>query len=395
MAPKKQKITTPSSSQIPSDPELASDEQLRKWLFNNSRAFKNYNEFQSRQIFQETFYNPKDFETFHVEEIARNAGFLSLVDFNSNKVRIYPFLVYLFYANLGGNFYTPDDEENTLWSNVLGTNIVITTEQLGEILGCSYHGKDLDEIDAKNLTRDSISHEFLIENTDGLKARHLRPQARIINKMIIHSIMPRKGSYDELYKSNYQILRAIYGNEQINWAKFILNEIKYFDKKKSKFLFYGAYLTKIFQQVGIDLNAFNTALEVNYADQRSISLMRLPKKMEPYPSYQEYVARLVRDSNKIGQSSHVQEEQEQEHMGRGKGPIEEEDSDDIELVQPSRDVTASSAILKNQEILLKKQKSLKKELKNVQTTVKGMMGMVSKIWKKVKGNSRSPTPESW
>lgn len=94
----------------------------------------------------------EDFTEFDIENVARTNGFLSLIDERRNKVKIYSFLVRLFYSNPGGNFYTPPEDlaNHLIWSRVLGVDIVLNEQNIGAILNCTSHGDGLDEVNHNN-----------------------------------------------------------------------------------------------------------------------------------------------------------------------------------------------------------------------------------------------------
>ena len=120
----------------------------------------------------------EDFVAFDIENITRQNGFLPLIDERQNKVKIYPFLVKLFYANLGGDFYTPPNEsgDELIWSRVLGVDILLNAQNIGAILNCIGHGEDLEEVNHHNFDYDATSYKFCLPNTQNTSV-NLRPQA--------------------------------------------------------------------------------------------------------------------------------------------------------------------------------------------------------------------------
>ena len=69
----------------------------------------------------------------------------------------------------------------------------------------------------------------------------------------------------------------------INWGKVILDEIKSFNIRGRKTMFYASYLTKIFTHFGIDMSQLQDVMAPKTMDQKSITLMKLPSRMEPFP----------------------------------------------------------------------------------------------------------------
>ena len=113
--------------------------------------------------------------------------------------------------------------------------------------------QDIDTIEVNVEERNEVSHKFLSDNLVNLKnltSTHLRPQARPLNHILVRTIQPRKGSYEKVYKRDFQALYAIYSNKQVNWAKIILDQwedVTY--KRKYKTIHYGAYITRILLDV--------------------------------------------------------------------------------------------------------------------------------------------------
>jgi len=364
-----------SSSEAPTHPEFASDAQILEWLGGSEKNLKTFNELNDKRIFQETFYRMEDFAAFGIEEIARKHGFLSLVDERVNRVKIYPFLVKLFYANLCGNFFEPPNGsgENMIWSRVMGVDIVLSVKELGILLDCKYWGNNIDDIDHINFEYNSTSYKFRMEKTQNT-AVNLRPQARILNKMLIHTILPRTGSYEKMYDENYKALYAIYSNQDINWAKVILDQIKSFHGKYRKTIFFASYLTKIFVHFGINIDNLQDFIPPKVMDQKAISLMKLPAQMEPLPPYNQYLSNLVREhviptQGQPGSSSHAPQLSENISWTS-------ESEGEISMVQPSRSTSATSAILQNQEIIFKQQRKMNKRQKKFGE-------ILEKIWKKI------------
>lgn len=214
---------------------------------------KYFNKLGDKRIFQETFYNLSDFEAFQLEETDREHNFLSSVDANQNKVKIYPFLVRMFYANLGGDKPPNNDDDGILWSKFLGIEIVLIFRDLGVILNCSNIGLELDDIGYKHFAYDPVSCLFHTEKIENISV-NLWPQALILNKIIVHTILPRTESYKKTYDSNYKILYSIYSNQNLKWARIIHDEIKRFHAHNRHTIFFASYLIKIFFHYGINID---------------------------------------------------------------------------------------------------------------------------------------------
>ena len=90
------------------------------------------------------------------------------------------------------------------------------------------HGDGLDEVNHNNFEYNAVSYKFRIPDTPNTSV-NLRPQARILNKMFLHTVIPRTDSYEKMYDNNYAALYAIYSRKMINWGKVILDDIKSFN----------------------------------------------------------------------------------------------------------------------------------------------------------------------
>ena len=68
----------------------------------------------------------------------------------------------------------------------------------------------------------------------------------------INTFIPRSGSLEIVYKQDSQVLYAIFGGLEINWAKFMLNSIKSSRiNKKTKIIYFAPYIMKILAYEGI------------------------------------------------------------------------------------------------------------------------------------------------
>ena len=166
--------------------------------------------------------------------------------------------------------------------------------------------------------------------------------------MHLHTLLPRTGSYEKMYDNNYATLYVIYSGKMINWAKVILDDIKSFNIRGRKTMFYASYLTKIFIHFGIDVTQLQDMMPTKTMDQKSISLTKLPSRMVPIPPYDTYIASLVRETLAPSTSQPSQLQQ-----GESSVQISEDiswstdDDHEISLFQPSQSMNTSIAILKN------------------------------------------------
>jgi len=76
--------------------------------------------------------------------------------------------------------------------------------------------------------RDEITHLLWEDQMLKWRSTYLRPWARLLNRIIINTIIPRLGSHEMIYELDHKALYAIFGNISVNWARFILEQIKEF-----------------------------------------------------------------------------------------------------------------------------------------------------------------------
>ena len=87
-------------------------------------------------------------------------------------------------------------------------------------------------------------------------------------------------------------------------------------------------------------------------DQKSITLMKLPSRMEPFPPYDIYIANLAKETIAPSASQPSQPQQGESGMQISEDIRWSKDGDhEISLFQPSRSMNASIVIIKYQEIL--------------------------------------------
>ena len=127
------------------------------------------------------------------------------------------------------------------------------------------------------------------------------------------------------------------------------------------------------------MSKFQEFLVPKTMDSKALSLMKLPSRMEPFPSYDEYVRNMV--------SSTIPETSSHQH-GESSGQQSEsmswdtDDDPEITLYKPSRSMNTQATILRNQEILFQQQQTILKRQKRDSNILK-------KIWKKLGCSSSS------
>lgn len=111
---------------------------------------------------------------------------------------------------------------------VSGVKIILPIQRIGTILQCASDGKELDDIEVNIQKHDAISYQFLTDDPVTLKAKYLHPKARIMHRVLTHSLLPRTCSCEMIHKHNYQCLYALWGGKIVNLLKIIMYEIRLF-----------------------------------------------------------------------------------------------------------------------------------------------------------------------
>ena len=106
-----------------------------------------------------------------------------------------------------------------------GTQIVLNSEVLGNILGGKSMGLNLSDFKIDEHDRETFHHIFESDSEFDFKNRNFRPKARIVNLLLQHTITPRLGNYNNPTLKVCKALFAIFGHYNINWAQAILDEL--------------------------------------------------------------------------------------------------------------------------------------------------------------------------
>ena len=122
------------------------------------------------------------------------------------------------------------------------------------------------------------------------RSKFLRPKARILHKTLMRTILPRSGSYEQIYPDNFKALYAIWGGIQVNWTQLILGEFLTFQNRSMHLLYFGEYIMRLLLDVGIRVpdSDYSTPGVINI---RTISLMQLPPRPPQFDSYEEYLSK--------------------------------------------------------------------------------------------------------
>lgn len=102
-----------------------------------------------------------------------------------------------------------------------------------------------------------------------------------MHQTLAHTINPRNGSYEKIYRHDFQLLYAIWGQHSVNWAKIILYEFQTFNQGRMKTIHYGSYIMRISRHFKIVFpdSDYPTVGSLNI---KTLSLMGLPKQYQSH-----------------------------------------------------------------------------------------------------------------
>jgi len=203
---------------------------------------------------------------------------------------------------------------------VCGVRIYLPLARLGAILQCPATGTEVEQIDVDmNInTRDEVSRRFLVDDIRALRSNQLRPQARLLHRALIRSVTPRTGSYEEVRKINFQALYAIYSNQQINWARLIMDEFENVNRRrKYKTFHYGAYIMRILSAFSVPIpdSEYTTVSELGPRTLGLMGLERNPWNLWFMPFAQWQANRGQQIPQPAAPQEEIQEEEEEEGSG--------------------------------------------------------------------------------
>ena len=91
----------------------------------------------------------------------------------------------------------------------------------------------------------------------------------------MHSLLPRIGNFDAVYKENFKALYSIYGGIRINWIGMTFDEILKVNDCSRPHLFYNEYIMRLLLDCGIEppKSSISKPKVINKA---TITRMKLP-----------------------------------------------------------------------------------------------------------------------
>jgi len=241
-------------------------------FLNNPTLSTYFDKISTYDIQQDRFVNFLDLQNYDIDTLFEASGLLNLLSFN-HMTPCFPYLVKLFYTNMET---TTPPQPTALTSNVMNHPIRLSSSRLGSILDVPHVGSSLKSIKMNNPT---VLSRMLFPDREpkaGLNSiQDLRPQARIISRILSWSIIPKSGSYSYVSLNLLKATYAIMAEMSINWARVIYDNLT---KPTSKILHHGSFLTLIFKAFDVDLlmEGLEVLPQTPYFDRTALSRMSLP-----------------------------------------------------------------------------------------------------------------------
>ena len=206
---------------------------------------KKYRELCKLKILPTRYIKFDQLAMYDTHSILHNVGLARLLDVE-RKVPYYPFLVYLFYANLSVS--SSADGLQTISTSVKHVAISFSANELARILKIPTGDVDLMSIE---LVDPAVNHlMFKPGCTYPMNNNSLNPNAKLITRIIAQNLIPKTGSFDHFASDKINAVYAIFDKIKVDWANVFLKNMA---SKHFKFLPFGSFITLILQHFGVDL----------------------------------------------------------------------------------------------------------------------------------------------
>jgi len=309
---------------------------------------------------------------------------------------------------------------------VFGNVLTITTDDIARILKCNNHGEELESLEIGEDDKQRIEYYLYEPGLPKNRSNHLRPQPRLLLRMLIKTIFPRQGSHEVIYDHEDKALLAIFGGIPINWAQYIYDEFYAYHNNKKRSLIYGPYIARILAEFKIS-SPFLDFEQIKVSNTRFFSLMKVPEIAPKIPTYEQYKARELEKGKSLAETSGAnegdverdeeqQEEDEDDEMEEGDDEAYEQtfiqepiDNDsDIELISGTSRTYTKSEKLKSDITLSKNQRKLSRQISSINTRfdkleskvdknsqqMKNITSILRRMWKNSTGSS-PPSSPTW
>lgn len=126
------------------------------------------------------------------------------------------------YSNLVREFYgsmSVNEEKTRFTTQVKGTAMVITPKMMSEALSIPFSGASIygeDWYDRAITTKEDVLAELMKNPKASLISSSLKDQARVMHNMVVHSLVPRAGSYERVKPIDLLLVYHMYKRYVIN-----------------------------------------------------------------------------------------------------------------------------------------------------------------------------------
>ncbi|GLT79155.1 hypothetical protein SLA2020_506540 [Shorea laevis] len=185
----------------------------------------------------------------HVKDMLDAMGWTELV---TRKVKVYPQLIKIFYANLSAM-----DEDGVLRTTVLKKNIEFDAETINHILHLPNSGAE--ELNA--FTEGSAKKAIMGDDWDEartLTIHNLSLEYRLMFWIYNHIILPRQGSFGKFSAPDCVWFAYIVGQRPINLGHHMMRHMVYFRRRTTLALVYGTLITLLMENAGVDLRGMES-----------------------------------------------------------------------------------------------------------------------------------------
>ncbi|GKV09924.1 hypothetical protein SLEP1_g21357 [Rubroshorea leprosula] len=184
----------------------------------------------------------------HIREMLDAMGWTELV---SRKVKVYPQLIKIFYANLS------DSEDGGYRTTVLKKTFEFDAETINDVLQLRNEGA----IELNAFTEESAK-KFIMgdEYNEGqtLTIHHLNLENRLMFWIYNHIILPRQGSFGKFSGPDCVWFAYILDQKRINLGHHIMRQMMYYRGRSTLALVYGTLITLLMENAGVDLRGMES-----------------------------------------------------------------------------------------------------------------------------------------
>ncbi|GLT48445.1 hypothetical protein SLA2020_220700 [Shorea laevis] len=184
----------------------------------------------------------------HIREMLDAMGWTELV---TRKVRVYPQLIKIFYANLS------DSEDGGYKTTVLRKTFEFDAETINDVLHLPNEGAmELHAFTEESAKKSIMGDEWNEGQT--LSIHHLSLENRLMFWIYNHIILPMQGSFGKFSGPDCVWFAYILSQRQINLGHHIMRHMVYYRGRSTLALAYGTLITLLMENVGVDLRGMES-----------------------------------------------------------------------------------------------------------------------------------------